>query len=116
MRFLRNDELPEDKEEARKVKIRASRYLFISNTLYKRSFILLLLRCLFEEEADYVLREIHGGVYRSQTMAHIVIQAKYYWPSMQKDTALLAHKCDKCQRFVNVPKIPVEELVPIAGS
>lgn len=36
IRFLRNSELPKDKEDARKVQ--ASRYLFISNTLYKRSF------------------------------------------------------------------------------
>lgn len=85
-RFLRNGELPKDKEEAKKVKIRASTYLFVSDTLYKRSFTLPLLRCLFEEEADYVLREINEGIYgshsRGRAMAHKAIRAEYYRPSM----------------------------------
>lgn len=55
IKYLKNDELPEDKDEARNVKIKASRYRFLSDTLYKSSFTLPLLRCLSEEEADYIL-------------------------------------------------------------
>lgn len=105
IKYLKNGELPKNKDEARKVKIRASRYLFLSDTLYKRSLTLPLLKCLSEEKTDYVLQEIHEGICGNHSggwaMAHEVIKAEYYWPSMQKDASLLSRKCDKCQRFVN---------------
>lgn len=55
IKYMKNGEFPEDKEDERKVKIWSSRYLFFSDILYKRSFTLPLLRCLSEEEVDYVL-------------------------------------------------------------
>lgn len=91
IRFLRNDELLENKEEAKKVKTRASLYLFIVDTLYKRSFTLPLLWCLTKEEADYVLQEIHEGICRSHSrgraMTHKAIRVGYYWLFMQKDAS-----------------------------
>lgn len=100
IRYLKNGQLLEDNEVAKKVKTRASRYLFLDDTLYKKSFTIPLLRCLSEEEADYVLREIHEGIYgshsRGRSIAHKAIRAMYYWPFMQKDDALLAQRCDKC--------------------
>lgn len=93
-RFLRRGELPDDKEEARRVKVRASRYLFVDDTLYKMSFTLLLLWCLSEEEADYMLREIHEGICGSHSegraMAYRAIRDGYYWASMKRDATLLA--------------------------
>lgn len=88
IRFLRNGELPKNKEEARKVKTQASRYLFIGDTLYKRSFTLPLLRCLSKKEADYVFREIHKGICGTHSggrvMAQKAIKVGYYWLSMPK--------------------------------
>lgn len=82
IRYLRKNELPEDMGEVRKVKTRVNWYLFLSNTLYKRSLTLPLLRCLSEEEADYILRDIHKGTYgshsRGRTMMHKAIKAGYY--------------------------------------
>lgn len=48
IKYMKNGELPEDKDMARKVKIKANRYLFFSDTVYKRIFTLPLLRCLSE--------------------------------------------------------------------
>lgn len=100
IRFLKNGELPEDKEETRKAKTWASQYLFLNDTLYKRIFTLSLLRCLFEEEANYVLREIHKGICGShsggRSMTHKAIRFGYYWPSMLRDVTFLAQRCDKC--------------------
>lgn len=48
-------------------------------------------------------------------MAHKAIRARYYWPSMQKDAAHLARRCNKCQQFANIPRRPVEELTPMIG-
>lgn len=51
------------KEEAQKLRYRASHYMLTRNVLYKRSHSLLLLWCLNHEEARYVLREVHKGIW-----------------------------------------------------
>ncbi|XP_052289889.1 uncharacterized protein LOC127899803 [Citrus sinensis] len=60
--YVRDGVLPEDKRQARKLKCRAARYTLLDGVLYCRGFTLPLLRCLDDEEADYVLREIHEGI------------------------------------------------------
>ena len=58
VRYLKERWLPEDKMEARKIQIRATRFVIIDDVLYKRGYSLPYLRCASSEEADYVLREI----------------------------------------------------------
>lgn len=55
IKYLNDGQLPEDKEEPRKTRMRANLYMLLDDVLYKRSFTLPLLRCLSEEEADYAL-------------------------------------------------------------
>ncbi|XP_075656371.1 uncharacterized protein LOC142626433 [Castanea sativa] len=62
MAYLKEGKLPDDKENARKLKVTAARFVLIKNVLYKRGFSRPYLRCLGREEADYVMREIHEGV------------------------------------------------------
>ena len=59
--YLRDGRLPEDKDEARKLRIRAAKYVLIDKVLYKRSLSQLYLRCLTSDESKYVLREVHEG-------------------------------------------------------
>ena len=59
IRYLKKGWLPKDKTEARKIQIRATRFIIIDNVLYKRGYSLPYLRCVRLEEADYMLREIH---------------------------------------------------------
>ena len=58
------------------------------------------LKCLAPDEAIYVLREIHEGIYgnhsRPQSLVGKMIRAGYFWPTMQKDVADVMKKCDKC--------------------
>lgn len=65
IKYLKNGELPKDKEEAKKVKIPSNRYL-LGDTLYKRSFTLPLLTCLFEEKStmcsEKYTREYVGAI------------------------------------------------------
>ena len=65
------------------------------------------LRCLRPDEAEYVVREIHEGVCGK------ALRQGYYWPTMQKDSAYLVQKCDKCQWFAHVPRQPFEQLSPV---
>ena len=58
MGYLMNGTLPEDKNESKKVRYRATRYVIMDNQLYKRGYSLPLLKCLTPEDGDNVLREI----------------------------------------------------------
>ncbi|KAK1426836.1 hypothetical protein QVD17_15516 [Tagetes erecta] len=60
--FLMHGKVPDDKAEARKIKIRSLQYQMVDGALYRRTFLGPLLRCLDPEEASYVIREIHWGI------------------------------------------------------
>ncbi|XP_075654951.1 uncharacterized protein LOC142625135 [Castanea sativa] len=57
--YLKEEWLPEDKTEARKIQIRAARFVIIDDILYKRGYSLPYLRFTNLEEMNYVLHEIH---------------------------------------------------------
>ena len=52
---LKEGQLQEDRNEARKVQIRAARFVIIDYALYRQGHSLLYLRCANKEEANYVL-------------------------------------------------------------
>ena len=60
--FLQDGRLPQDVEEARKVRKRAARFMILNDTPYKRGFSMPYLRCVNEEKAKYILEEIHEGI------------------------------------------------------
>ncbi|XP_050290054.1 uncharacterized protein LOC126728235 [Quercus robur] len=115
--YLRAGVLPNEKGAARKLKVQASRFVLIKDVLYKRGFSQPYLRCFGHEEANYVMREIHEGIYGNhlgaRSLVHKMIRAGYYWPIMQKDTQAYVKSCDKCQRFSNFIRQPSEELTPM---
>lgn len=114
-KYLINGELPADKNEARKVRLRAARYLFVDGELHKRGFSLPLLKCLAPADANYVLREIHEGICRNHSggrmLAYKAIREGYFWSIMHEDALELTKKCDKCQRFAKIPRQPPEDLI-----
>ena len=117
--FLLDGHLPQDIEEARKVRKRAARFMILNDTLHKRGFSMPFLKCVDEEEVKYVLEEIHEGVYGGHTgprsLVSKVIRIGYFWPTMQVDARKLVKKCDKCQRFGNVQRLPIEKLTTISS-
>jgi len=81
-------------------------FILMKDVLYKRSFSHPYLRCLSLEEVDYVMREVHKGIFGnhsgSRLLAHKLIRAGYYWPTMQKDAQTYVKAYDKCQIFSNL--------------
>ncbi|XP_059277686.1 uncharacterized protein LOC132031802 [Lycium ferocissimum] len=53
--------LPEDSRRRTEIRRRAPRFLYYKDTLYRRSFEGVLLRCLGEDEAVQALQEAHSG-------------------------------------------------------
>ncbi|CAL9003330.1 unnamed protein product [Prunus brigantina] len=119
LQFLQNQTLPADPAEARRVRYRSARYLILNGALYKRGFSLPYLRCLTPEEGNYVLKEIHGGICGShlgaRSLAHKAIRQGYFWPSLHTDAQAFTQKCDKCQRFANIPQLPAEPLTAMVS-
>uniref|UniRef100_A0A2N9GIS8 Integrase catalytic domain-containing protein n=1 Tax=Fagus sylvatica TaxID=28930 RepID=A0A2N9GIS8_FAGSY len=117
--YLERGTLPDDRHEARKVKVRASRFTMLQGTLYKKGFSFPYLRCLTPAEAEYVLKEIHEGIcgnhLGARSLAKKIVRAGYYWPSIQADANLFVRHCDKCQRFANLVHSPSEELTPMTS-
>ena len=117
--YLRNGMLPDEKNIARKLKVQASWFVLIKDVLYKRGYSHPYLRCLGPEEADYVIREVHGGNcgkhLRARSLVNKLVRVGYYWPTMQKDAQTYVKACDKCQRFNNIIRQPSEELTPMAA-
>ncbi|GKV28954.1 hypothetical protein SLEP1_g37938 [Rubroshorea leprosula] len=93
--YLQDGTVPTDKQEEIKLRRKASRYILMDGTLYKRSYSLPLLRCLTPYEAEYALREVHEGVCGS----HVGARA-------------LAHKC---QFFAHLTHQPAEELTTLVS-
>ena len=61
MSYLKDGILLEDKKEARKLRVRATKFVLVDKVLYKRGFSQPYLRCLALDEFDYVLRDDHEG-------------------------------------------------------
>jgi hypothetical protein len=84
--YLQEGNLPSDKKVAIKLKARAAQFTLVNGMLYKRGFMLPLLKCVSQEEGNYILREIHEGVcenhYGSRVLAHKAVRAGFYWPNM----------------------------------
>ena len=84
--FLQDGHLLQDVEKARKVRKRAARFMILNDILYKRGFSMPYLKCIDEEEAKYILKEIHervcGDHASPKSLVSKVIRTGYFWPTM----------------------------------
>ena len=115
--YLKDNILPNNKEAAWKLKVQVAQFVLIKGVLYKMGLSHPYLRCLSSEEADYVMKEVHEGIcenhLESRSLVHKLVRAGYYWATMQKDAHAYVKACDKCQRFGNLIRQPIEELTPV---
>ena len=99
--YLKDGKLSEGKDKARKLRVKAARYVLMDEVLYKRGFSQPYLRCLAPDEANYVLREVHEGAYGNhsgaKSLIHKVVRAGYYWLTVQADAKAYVKVCDQCQ-------------------
>ncbi|XP_075633387.1 uncharacterized protein LOC142605844 [Castanea sativa] len=110
--YLKHERLLEDKDEARKLRVRTTKYVLIDEVLYKRGSSQPYLRCLASDELNYVLRKVHEGACGNhlgvRLLVYKVIRAGYYCPTIQADAKAYVKVFDQCQRFSNVPRQPSE--------
>ncbi|KAL0446398.1 UNVERIFIED_CONTAM: hypothetical protein Slati_1767700 [Sesamum latifolium] len=103
MNYLRDGTLPDDPVKAKRIKFKAARFAIIGSDLYKRTIDGPLLKCLDDEKAQYVLREVHEGSCGNhsggRSLAQKITRQGYFWPTLVKDATEFARKCESCQRF-----------------
>ena len=115
--YLKDGRLLEDKNETRRLRIKATKQVLINEVLYKRGFSQTYLRCLAPDELSNVLREVHERAYGNHSgaraLVHKVVRAGYYWPTIQAYAKAYIKVCDQCQHISNVPKQPSKCLTPM---
>jgi ribonuclease HI len=103
IKYLREEILPEEKEEATRLKKTALHYAMKGDKLYKRGFSNPLLLCVGETESRRIMHEIHegscGNHIGGRSLAGKVIRVGFFWPTILSDARSYVRACDKCQRY-----------------
>ena len=98
--YLMEGLLPNEPNEASKLRSRSSKFTIHRGTFYKRGFFTPILKCIARKDANYVLREVHEGIcgnhIGARALAGKVLRQGYYWPTMLRDATELVKKCKVC--------------------
>ena len=65
--YLKNGELLENKTEVQILRLKEARYVIYDEKLYRRGYSMPLLKCVVPLEAEYIIRDIHEGIYGNHT-------------------------------------------------
>ena len=78
----------------------------IEEQLYKRDFSRPLLKCISTEDIQFILQEVHQGSCGShiggRSLAHKILLAGYFWPTLHEDANKLVRTCISCQKHQNI--------------
>ncbi|PKA47370.1 hypothetical protein AXF42_Ash021815 [Apostasia shenzhenica] len=118
--YLQTDELPDDRNKARRLRVKAARYVISHRQLFRRCYSLPLAKCIREEDSKIILEQIHSGdcgTHASgRNLALQILRQGYYWPSLQKDARAFSQRCPQCQIYSKIPRQPAGQLHPITSS
>ena len=117
--YIIDGRLPDDPKEAAKIRTRSAWFTNHKGSLYKRGFFTPILKCITGKNIEYVLREVHEGIFGNhigaQALAGKVLRQGYYWPTMLKDATDLVRKCKICQEHAKISRLPSEPLTSITS-
>ncbi|XP_059639712.1 uncharacterized protein LOC132282103 [Cornus florida] len=117
--YLKHGTLPNQKTEARKLRLTAAKYAIINNQLYRKSFSGPYLKCLSPTEAIVVLKQIYDGDCGNhsggRSLAHKVLTQGYFWSYLARNAEEYARRCDKCQRHDPMKHQPAKDLHAMAN-
>lgn len=92
----------------------SSTFFLNREVVYKRTSDLGLLRCVDEDEAEYLMKEVHSSVCGSLMNGHLlankIMRTGYFWLTMKHDCIVFVRKCIKCQLHGDVMRTPPTEL------
>ncbi|GJV24636.1 reverse transcriptase domain-containing protein [Tanacetum coccineum] len=108
--FLAEGVWPEDKDERWALRMKINQYVLEEGVLFKKGYLVPMLRCVGPLQANYVIREIHmrscGMHIRARSVMAKAIRQGYYWPTMHMDARNMTQTCDSCQVHAPIPRRP----------
>ncbi len=103
-----------DRKDIRALKLLATQYILCGGVLYQRCYEGVHLRCVDNEEAEKLIKEIHQGVcgphMNGRMFAKKIVSLGFYWVAMEADCIEHAKKCHQCQIHSNLNHLPLKEL------
>jgi hypothetical protein len=91
------------KTKAKFLKLKATKFCILNQSLYWKYPIGILLSCLLEGEVEKTIREFHkgdwGGHHYSKTIMHKILRACCYWPNIFSDVYKEVSSCHECEMF-----------------
>nr|GEX13257.1 reverse transcriptase domain-containing protein [Tanacetum cinerariifolium] len=95
IRCLEEGTWPKDKNKARCLRAKIGQYIMESGVLFKKRYLVPMLRCMGPLQANYVRAVVRKAVRQG-----------YYWPTMHEDAKKEVEKCDPFQIHAPVPRLP----------
>jgi hypothetical protein len=93
------------RDDRRRIRHQAPRYLLIGDILYRRGVDTILHRFLTIDEADRVLNNYHsgtcGGHLSDISTTKKIIRDGYFWPTLFHDCIHAMKRCEQCQLYAN---------------
>ena len=102
LRYIKDQQYPElaNDNDKRTLRRLAMRFFLDGDILYKKSKDQILLRCIDDDEAKKIVREIHEGVCGTHVSGHVmarqIMRVVYYWMTLENDCINYVQKCHKC--------------------
>jgi hypothetical protein len=95
-------------KERRALKMKSNQCVLMVDVLFRRNYDGILLRCVYGKRAQELMQEFHRGIcgehFAATTTTHKIIRARFYWPSIFKDSYATVRKCICCQQFLGKMK------------
>jgi hypothetical protein len=117
IRYIGNEEEPDDKNAAERIARQSAHYTLIGETLYRRGTTGVLMKCILSATGKQLLDEIHAGQCEihaaSRTLVGKVFRSGFYWPTTKSDTAELVKRCEVCQYLSKHQHLPAQQLQTI---
>ncbi|GJR58193.1 reverse transcriptase domain-containing protein [Tanacetum coccineum] len=86
IKYLEEGVVPSDNNETRALRAKIGQYTIESGVLFKKGYLIPMLRCVGPLQANYVIREIHMGSCGMHVGPRAVVRKAmrqgYYWPTM----------------------------------
>ena len=114
--YLMNGEYPPGSQmgDRKYIAKMATKFFLSGQTLYKKSFDLVLLRCVDAKEANLLMQEIHEGECGPHMNGHLlarkIMRLGYYWMTMESDCNRHVRSCHQCQVYGDRINAPPNEL------
>lgn len=98
--FLLGNRYPQglDRAKRRQYRLQSIPYVIVDGILFRKDFNGALLRCIDQDHAERMVKELHdgpdGGHFSARTTAMKIIRAGYYWLSLFHDFHRYVRKCE----------------------